>query len=236
MPLPPALRSAVLDPRFWSGYFWEEVSGSGRRILEPCVVDFPVADDFGLVLFLGQEFLNFDLSLRAPGLAEPAEIAWDDQAHWLPHVLRWEELELIGRCVALQDASLPHPGLTLLLLCRFAPICVGDDLDVIRPMLEAAWRGLGICSESEIGARIDRLDLRLAHIIWEHREPFGWFPTQPEEIEDEAILYTLRNPEALSFPFGPWADMLEAAQVTCESAIQPEWLVGSPGTELEFAL
>jgi hypothetical protein len=108
------------------------------------------------------EFLaSFELDFLAPD-GEAVNIAWDDQAHWHPHVLRWEELETVGRAIAMQDAEMSHPGPVVLLLHRFAPICEGEDLDPIISMLEAAFTQLGLFTRAEITRWIERIDAREA--------------------------------------------------------------------------
>src|SRR5262249_16169960 len=132
---------------------------------------------------------------------QPEQIAWDDQAHWHPHVLRWEELDLVGRCSALADPSLPHPGLVVVLLHRFTPTCLKDDVDVIFPLLESAYRSLGVFSLREIDDRIERYDCRQGVLTW-RRGAAGWSLHQSEAADSSGFcLYTLRNPENDEFPF-----------------------------------
>src|SRR5262249_40043151 len=150
--------------RFWTDFFWETRAPEYPR-LKDCTVRLPIAGGYRLGLSLDEFLCYFSLEFACPG-RKAVEIAWDDQAHWHPHVLRWQELELICRAIAIQDADLPHPGVVLLLLHRFAPICVGDDLDVIVPMLEAAWQQLDAFSDSEIAGFIERADARDAGFRW----------------------------------------------------------------------
>src|SRR5579862_3894297 len=120
MILPQSLHPLVRMRRFWTDFFWQtEPQDDGYPELESCTVELPVAEGYLLSLSLDPGLSYFSLRFASPG-QEAVEIAWDDTAHWHPHVLRWQELELICRTVALQDAELPHPGILLLLLHRFA--------------------------------------------------------------------------------------------------------------------
>jgi hypothetical protein len=243
MPLPVPLRSLVQDRRFWTDYFWEEDSEldaivAGRyRDLRDCRVDFPVSDHYGLVLDMDEELSYFSLSLRSPEASDPVEIAWDDQAHWHPHVLRWEELDLVGRCVALGDPELPHPGLPVVLLHRFTPTCVNDDVDVIDPMLASAYRSLRLFTDREIDAYLERRDYRQGRFTWEHREPLGWTLSQDEAARGHSgyCLYSLRTAENDEFPFRPLRQIVEEAKRTCARAVQPSWLQWNRGAVADLA-
>src|SRR4051812_12948402 len=131
MPFPEAFLALTQKPEFWRQFFFEMWDEEFPE-LEGCRLEFPVGEGSALTLDLDTSLSYFGLGLRHPGAAAPSEIAWDDQAHWHPHVLRWEELDLVCRVVALDDPTLPHPGLPLALLHRFTPICLGDDDAVIH--------------------------------------------------------------------------------------------------------
>jgi hypothetical protein len=189
------------------------------------------------VLELDQYLASFNLNLRHPGAAEPVQVAWDDQAHWHPHVLRWEELDLIGRCVALTDPTLPHPGLPVLLLNRFAPVCANDDADIMFPMLESAWRSLGIFSPQEIDKHVERFDCRQGRFTWQSDASLGWSLVQDEEARESSgyDLYTLRDPGNSEFPFLAWNQMIGEMEQTCRETVHPEWLTRNNGTARALA-
>lgn len=143
MPVPDALRTLSHDPAFWADYFFRAAPHP-----DPDPADlratFPVAGGYALVLDLDRQFGTYALGLRTPTSGEPVPMAWDDRSRWHPHGLLWPELELIGRVVALDDPSLPHPGLPVALLCRFAPITAEDDAAAVRGLLGAALRSLRV--------------------------------------------------------------------------------------------
>ncbi|MFC0532914.1 hypothetical protein [Phytohabitans kaempferiae] len=143
MPVPEALRTLSHDPEFWADYFFRASPDA-----DPDPADlratFPVAGGYGLVLDLDRQYGTYALGLRTPGSSEPIPMAWDDRSRWHPHGLRWPELDLIGRVVALDDPSLPHPGLPVALLCRFAPVTSEDDAEAVRDLLGSALRSLRV--------------------------------------------------------------------------------------------
>jgi hypothetical protein len=101
-----------------------------------------VAGGYGLVLDLdlnaGEQFLG----LREPATGEPVQLGWaaPDRPH--PAALRWWELDLCARVIALEDPTLPHPGLVVALLSPFAPATPDDDGPPIAAVREAAYRSL----------------------------------------------------------------------------------------------
>jgi hypothetical protein len=211
MPLPPNILAAVNSRRFWTDLFWiTETSDQGYPHLAGCKVDVLLSDGGRLSLSIDEMLCSFSLEFAGPGRA-PVEIAWDDQAHWHPHVLRWTELDAICRVAALQDAKCPHPGVLLLLLCRFAPICVGDEIEWIVPTLEQAWRALQLFSDNEIREFIERLDARDAGFTWRQQASGNWCLTQEKDMRNsEKGLYTLRSPENTEFPFSEWERIIAA--------------------------
>jgi hypothetical protein len=80
------------------------------------------------------------LWLRHPdGSTDPTQLAEWDSYCGFERVVRFPELDLIGRLAALNDPDLPHPGLAMALLAPYLMIGNGDDIDVAVPMLLAAF-------------------------------------------------------------------------------------------------
>lgn len=142
MPVPEVLRTLSYDPAFWAEWF----RGGGPDEPDPVElrVTFPISHGFGLVLDVDRHHGTFGLGLRTPITIEPIQLGWDDPSDWYPHCLRWPEIDLIGRVTALDDPSLPHPGLPVVLLSRFAPITPEDDAVGVRALLGAALRSLQV--------------------------------------------------------------------------------------------
>lgn len=207
MPIPEALRALASARRFWTDFFWNtEAEEEYYSALEETVhLDFPVTSDHACP-YISLEFTN-DLSSLSLDLkigSESHQLGWDDQAHWHPHVLRWDELDLICRAIARREPELPHPGLPLLLLHRFAPICgerggEDDDADFASSLLDAAWRRLGLFSDREIQQLIERYDARDAGFRWRPGGVEGTWVLCQEKLDAEGdlsssrSLYTLRS-------------------------------------------
>ena len=191
--------SFLKQREFWTSYL------SGEPLTESPDGDirFDVSPTAGLVLDLAEPTLY----LRHAGSERPAQLGWDDEAHWHPHVLRWAELDAICRAVAINDPSLPHPSVPLLLLNRFAPVTVGDDAEAIFETLEQAWRGLDLFSDDEVAEFSRRYDYRAAGFVWRPDVECGWLIHQDDTLRqgDEylhhADLYTLRLTRIPDFPF-----------------------------------
>jgi hypothetical protein len=213
MPIPSELLTLAKSRRFWTDFFWiTETVRHGYPELADCRVELPLPDGSRMLLLLDKALCYFSLQFAAPG-SEPIEIAWDDQAHWHPDVLQWRELEAICRFSVIRDPEISHPGILLLLLQRFAPICVGDDVDRIVALLETAWRRLDLFSANEIRELIERTDARDAEFSWQREESTGnWYLTQERDIRGRGkALYTLRTPKG-AFPFSVWRAAFEAVE------------------------
>lgn len=220
MPLPEFLTTLLQSPRFWKDFFWmtEGEPHSFRSDppypqLAKFKLGLPICDGYGLSLSFDHNLITFSLDFIAPN-EDPVNIAFDDQAHWHPHVLRWSELETICRAIALHDSELSHPGWVVLLLYRFAPICVNDDIEAITATLEAAWRRIGGLSDNDITTFIERMDARDADFRWREDESVGWVIEQDDDSRAWKGLYTLRSADNEKFPFTEWSQMIEAARAT----------------------
>ena len=87
MPLPSSLKLLVQQREFWECFFWEqEVETDDKSGSENWVIPFPVGGGYGLSLSFDESFVHFSLDFVSPH-QKPMQIAWDDQAHWHPHVL-----------------------------------------------------------------------------------------------------------------------------------------------------
>jgi len=224
MPFPPAIFELARRPDFWPQYVFETWDKEFPE-LRGCRLEFPVGLDYALVLNLDPHLGYFGLDLKHPGSPKPTQIAWDDQAHWHPHVLRWEELDLVCRCAALADPALSHPGLPLVLLHRFTPICVGDRPEVIHPLIAEACATVGAFSPAQVTEVVHRYDRRQDGFVWRQSEPYGGYPAQEEE-DARAGLYSTRRPDNPEFPFDGLNGLFRAARKRLAAATDPKWLTG----------
>jgi hypothetical protein len=215
--IPAALKPLLTKRRFWTDFLWEtEAYAVGQNEprypeLKDCKVEFPIVDGFGLTLSLNEHLTYFCLDFTGPQ-RRPVNIAWDDQAHWHPHVLRWAELETISRVLAIRDDELVHPGWIVLLLHRFAPICEGDGVAAIASTLEAAWKRVGVFSNHEITSFIERIDATDAGFRWRRVEGAGWCIEQEDRTASARGLYSLRCADNDAFPFREWDRMMDAGE------------------------
>lgn len=218
--------SVASNPRFWSDYFWKTYvsdSSDGYTSLVNCVHPVSEADLKECAVHhitppKSHQYCRLDLSeadvtLRLefdPGLnyislqlvdqtGKSTEIAWDNEAHWHPHVLRWEELKLICKYVESLDERLCHPGIPLLLLCRFAPVTKWDDLEGIRGLLQQAWQRVGTSTDEQ--TQVFTPSDHLIGIEWRKDEQAGWYLHVDYDERFEAGLYTLRSLDNPDFPF-----------------------------------
>jgi hypothetical protein len=159
VPVSEALRRLAEDPRFWIG---DGPPPADQRELR---VPFPVAGGFGLVL-------DLDLATAAP------ESPW-------PAALRWWELDLCARVIALEDPTLPHPGLVVALLAPFAPATADDDPAEIAAVCEAAYRSLRRDVPEPIEPEQDPLPLFAGP---------QWWPRESPLVLDEAAVAALTTP------------------------------------------
>jgi hypothetical protein len=141
VPVPEALRRLSEDPRFWSLLF-----GPGGAFPVPeqaeLRVSLPVTGGYGLVLDLDLSTGEQTLGLREPASSEPVQLGWAAPGGPYPAALRWHELELCARVIALEDPTVPHPGLVVALLSPFAPVTADDDESAVAAVREAAYRSL----------------------------------------------------------------------------------------------
>ncbi|GGJ69856.1 hypothetical protein [Streptomyces brasiliensis] len=219
MPLDDALAARMAEPDFWPVYLFDDdapdVYDEDAEDQESHVARFQLGGGFALVLDLTLALEYVNLALAAPSFAAPVTVGWDDQAHFHPHVMPWPELDLLCRAVALHDPELRHPGPMLALLCRFAFLAEGDDLDRVTPLVDAAF-GLmrpgdgkgGVRAETRDG--FDLRDLRGTGVAWTSRA--DGHRAIDQHRGDGLPLYSLRAPDSEDFPFAEWSALLAQAR------------------------
>lgn len=186
--------------------------------LEGNILSVPLAPG-ELMLSLMLDVGTVDLSIATAG-GPVCQLGWDDCAHWHPHLLRWEELETICRYMALMDSRCSHPGVPLLLLHRFAPLCLETDVSAAFVNLEAAWRAVDLQPEPFIQWFRDTRDGRTPGWSWQFDSNIGWHLTEPEET----YLYTLRRFDNGEFPWRCWQEFMTAVESGCHAAVRPAWV------------
>ncbi len=182
-----AVRRLTEDPEFWGGH-----AGPPGELR----VSFPVAGGYGLVVDIGPG-LDTALGLREPASSEPVPLGWAAAGGPYPAALHWWELDCFARVIALEDPTLPHPGLVVALLGRFAPATADDDRAEIAAVREAAYRSL-------------RRDVPASEPAVPEQPPLplftgaDWWPAPPAPspyVLDQATVAALSDPS----PTGPAA-------------------------------
>ena len=139
MPVSEALRRLSEDPKFWSLL----LAGASAPVEENELrIGLPVTAGYGLVLDIDLTTGEQALGLREPASSEPVQLGWSAPGRPHPAALRWHELDLCARVIALEDPTLPHPGLVVALLAPFAPVTADDDGPTVAAIRQAAYRSL----------------------------------------------------------------------------------------------
>ena len=191
VPVSEALRRLSEDPGFWSF-----LSADGGAPSDPDPVELrvslPVTGGYGLVLDLDLVTGEQTLGLREPASSEPVQLGWAAPGRPHPAALLWHELELCARVIALEDPTLPHPGLVVALLSPFAPVTADDDESAVAAVREAAYRSMRreVPPPAAVGPEQAPLPLFAAEAWWP-RPP----APSPQVIDEAAIAaYTAPAP------------------------------------------
>ncbi|MDR7280034.1 hypothetical protein [Catenuloplanes atrovinosus] len=241
MAVPEALRALAGRSSFWSEWFFHSEEEVERPDL---LITFPVAGGYRLRLDLdfAQPFHLLELAAPGSGSHEGAMLGWDAPEDGHPHVLRWPELDLIGRVIAMDDPSLAHPGLVVALLSRFTPVTLADDVPVARALFTTAFRALRpapleagpeqeplpffaeprwwpapVDPEALTDREIDRLmagrDGRRAGLDWHRHDGLGWVAVQRAERNELGFtIKSLRTGTEPSFPYAGLTELLDSAR------------------------
>jgi hypothetical protein len=182
-----ALRRVSVDPAFWTG---EDVPGEPPDDRGELRVALPVAGGYGLVLDADLRTGERTLGLREPATSEPVQLGWTAPGRPPPAALRWWELDLCARVIALADPTLPHPGLVVALLAPFAPVTPDDDVHAVAAVREAAYRSL----RRDVPPAADPGPEQAPLPLFAHPR---WWPAPPApspQVLDEAAIAALTTP------------------------------------------
>ena len=221
VPVSEALRRLSEDPQFWTG---ESATPDDPKELR---VIFPVTGGYALVLELDLAAGERTLGLRVPATSEPIQLGWAEAAGPYPAALRWWELDLCARVIALEDPTLPHPGLVVALLSPFAPATPDDDETMIAAVREVAYRSL-------------RRDVPPVEPHGPEQAPLplfagaDWWPSPPApspQVLDEAAIAELTRPvtrlaevrHGSRFPRESLADLVRLAAAHLDRLPRQSW-------------
>jgi hypothetical protein len=138
VPVSEALRRLSENPEFWTGdsAITDDPDAGELR------ASFPVTGGYALILEIDLTTGDRTLGLRGPASSVPVPLATAPAVGPFPAALRWWELDLFARVIALEDPTLPHPGLVVALMGPFAPATADDDEPAVLAMREVAYRSL----------------------------------------------------------------------------------------------
>ncbi|MFD0856695.1 hypothetical protein ACFQ07_30970 [Actinomadura adrarensis] len=222
MPVDEALQARMAEPDFWHRYLFDDDFEDEDEDLdeledENYKVEFGLGGEVSLILDIGMNGY-FELGMRVPHGEGYSTLGWDDEGHFHPHVMRWSELDLLCRAMAMHDPLLRHPGPMLALLVRFAFLsdeC--DDISTMSPLIDAAFRT--VRPGPEKGVRPETRDwyelrnLRGTGVGWTTRADGYEAVVKPDDIgHDVPELYSVRTPDSEDFPFAEWAALLDRAR------------------------
>jgi hypothetical protein len=219
MSLPVILRENASDPEFWSAYFNEEVCEKDySAYADPSIqhgfsicFDLPILRKYGLSLLRDHFLGGFFLESVGTTIAYNA-----NDGHPFAYGLRWEEVDLFGRCLALRDAEWRHPGFLVLLLNLATPITSEDDAALAFPLLESAWRSLGLFSGRRLDILLGHYDHRGSGMAWRVQKPYGWVLENTHSRR--------RADRSGSFPFTQWNSFVAAVRRCYRRAVRLDWL------------
>ncbi|MFJ9692506.1 hypothetical protein [Kitasatospora sp. NPDC101183] len=233
MPLENAFTARLTAPDFWPRYLFEHGDTYDDDHLseennweDEFTARFALGDGHELVLDVDLAYATYSLDLDAPGLDEPAALGWIDQAHPIPHALRWGELDRLARAFALVDPELRHPGPVLALLATFTVLDDGDDPGAMSPLVDAAFRhvrpGGGPGLRPETRDWWEWRNLAGSGLVWSADGPGGHpVATQTGRRPFAPPLYTLRC-KGGDFPFAAFGSLLARAEhLLAEAAADP---------------
>ncbi|MFD7022525.1 hypothetical protein [Promicromonospora sukumoe] len=247
MTTPSTLHESLHEPEFWARYTYAYADGPGAARLGELEdwldddedeedddddssfdVAFEVGADHHVVLSIDVWADSYSLGVAVPGpdsdadpdSDEPAELGWDDLAHWHPHALRWSELDLIVRAIAARNPGQWPPGAALALLCRFAAVFDDDDVDGAVAAVEEAYAGLRPESWEGYWPRgadwLERADFRGKGVTWQGDEAGNrWVAERDADAEPFYSTRLAPDPEADDgFPHAQLRAVLDTAAVT----------------------
>lgn len=190
--------------KFWDRYFWDLYDEFSYEILEDNPIRFHLTENDTLLLDPGEDFAYISLGFQHKDEDE-LEIAWDDEAHFHPFVLRFNEFQtIVDKIAAVHEVEVWIPAL---LLRRFVGIESFAELQTISAWEFGIRRTSGLFTEDELHAWLEKSKhddgtfWNNCDRKWNYQESFGW-------VFEGNDAYSLRNPANNYFPFQQWNRML----------------------------
>lgn len=189
---------------FWARYEWRLQDDFSYPDLEDEPIRMKVTEEASLLVETGDDFSYISLLFEEKG-QEELEIAWDDEGHFHPFVLRIEEWNALSKRIAANyGTEVWIPGL---LLQRFVGFTSRSELEAIMEQGKALRKQSGLYTEAEID-NWPQHPVQTHEGFWESvdrkwrlQEPYGWV----FEGEDAYSLRIADNPD---FPYEVWNRMI----------------------------
>ena len=221
MSVDPRLLALTRTAEFWADYYGDDVFGD--LVADPPgeFLDFPLGPRYRLRVSvlddLGGKFFAAAGSLRlmASGDERGRLLGWwRDDGHVHPHVLRWDEADLLSR-LASHEWGLPHPGIAFLLLCPYvAPLEEPARWEGLR-RFDEALRATGAFNEPQIRRRLLGAARLYRGAEWRHG-PLGWACQLIKDRRGFGFHSLRQLPDGdagtSSFPSQEWADAIADAE------------------------
>lgn len=234
--IPELLRSLSRQRSFWNAFhFIRPIDLDSPRYValaplddDPVLISFPTGHRLCIYACAQGVFA----SLEVPGEVEQKDLGWRDSAHPVPCCLRWPEVDLLGRAVALSDPTLAHPGLMVAILATLAPITDEHDADYAFPLLEQAFRSLIGLDDRAFSKLVALFDRRDAKYRWQ-QVACGWAISQSDDDwrMTGIPLHAGRSEKEESFPHRDVNTVFENLAQTVSSSLSGSWW-GSHGDEV----
>jgi hypothetical protein len=228
--LPPALDyemalRVIRHPGFFSGYFSREDPLIEYERIDT-VLELAKVGNYALEMRVVLEPNYLVLRLRDDRSSEIGdELGFDDDCSmFINEILRWEEVDLLGRYIEKQTPQIKHPGLIVGLLCRFAPLTAGDNADRVLKLVTSSWAALrsgpddgsehsGVPRVSDEAKHIELLDHRDSGFHWREDGEGNWVLLATGPL----TAYSYRE-QGGRFPFEAWKIFTEAVAIAIELA------------------
>ena len=192
---------------FWRHYL--RAAGYERSNLDPAdavCVDLLVEPGTGLRVDVSQFASN--CYLIHPDLKSPRLLGWDDDAHFHPHVFRWDEVVLLNQAVASSPEGFP----AVLLLIPFTAAPSSELTPTAVSIVMSGLHATGVFPETGLEATArDLLSYYMrVPVTWQENTELGPVPIeQPSPLVGS--LYTLRAPTNPEFPFAELSSLFAGA-------------------------
>ncbi|GAB5542784.1 MAG: hypothetical protein SangKO_025440 [Sandaracinaceae bacterium] len=199
------MRETLRTRRFWLDAYglttperaYTELSGG---------VPLPLASGASLRVMIRPDHEEGEL-LLCRRLRRSVPLGWYDGMTAWTSVLRWSEVEAIGRTVERRGGP-PHPGVPVLLLARYAPILSDADAERAWWLTSAAWDRLGLFDAHERHELFAGWDHRGRHASWRN-EGGRWLLEATRDCASVSGDRTADNP---GFPHAVFAALETSAR------------------------